>query len=73
MVTPDMGDGKCKISTFQDSNPNTVSILLLIPQFAVITIAEVLISVTGLEFAYTQDLWLKILKNLNFGSRDLVL
>ena len=56
MVTPDMGDGKCKISTFQDSNPNTVSILLLIPQFAVITIAEVLISVTGLEFAYTQDL-----------------
>ena len=42
------------MTSFQDSNPNTVNILWLIPQFTVITIAEVLISVTGLEFAYTQ-------------------
>lgn len=45
---------ECIITTYQDSNENTVSTLALIPQFAVITIAEVLISVTGLEFAYTQ-------------------
>lgn len=32
----------------------TVSMLAIIPQYLVITIAEILISVTGLEFAYTQ-------------------
>jgi len=38
----------------QDINENDVSLLLIIPQFFVITVAEVLISITGLEFAYTQ-------------------
>ncbi|CAJ0594342.1 unnamed protein product [Cylicocyclus nassatus] len=35
--------------------PNTVSILWVLPQYFVITIGEVLLSVTGLEFAYSQS------------------
>lgn len=34
--------------------PNSVHILWLIPQYIVITIAEVMFAVTGLEFAFTQ-------------------
>ncbi|CBY34178.1 unnamed protein product [Oikopleura dioica] len=45
---------ECQLTFFKDNKENKVSLLALIPQFAVITIAEVLISVTGLEFAYTQ-------------------
>ena len=41
-------------SIIQDINSNEVSMLKIIPQYFVITIAEILISVTGLEFAYTQ-------------------
>ncbi|GAM22051.1 hypothetical protein SAMD00019534_052260, partial [Acytostelium subglobosum LB1] len=37
-----------------NSPPNTVSVLLQLPQYLAITFAEVLISVTGLEFAYSQ-------------------
>jgi solute carrier family 15 oligopeptide transporter 1 len=33
---------------------NSVSVLWQIPQFLVITIGEVLFSVTGLEFSYSQ-------------------
>merc|ERR1711879_186569 len=42
------------ISWTQDINTNDVSLLWIIPQFFVITVAEVMISITGLEFAYTQ-------------------
>ncbi|CAI4225729.1 unnamed protein product [Auanema sp. JU1783] len=35
--------------------PNTVSILWMIPQYVVITLGEILLSVTGLEFAYSQS------------------
>ena len=45
---------ECKVSVYRDSNPNTVNIALLLPQYFVITISEVLVSVTGLEFAYNQ-------------------
>ncbi|CAD6184562.1 unnamed protein product [Caenorhabditis auriculariae] len=34
--------------------PNTVSILWSLPQYIIITLGEVLLSVTGLEFAYSQ-------------------
>ncbi|VDM84172.1 unnamed protein product, partial [Strongylus vulgaris] len=35
--------------------PNTVSILWVLPQYFIITLGEVLLSVTGLEFAYSQS------------------
>ncbi|KAK6058880.1 hypothetical protein COOONC_03534, partial [Cooperia oncophora] len=35
--------------------PNTVSIMWVLPQYFVITLGEVLLSVTGLEFAYSQS------------------
>lgn len=34
--------------------PNSVNMLWQLPQFIVITIGEVLFSVTGLEFSYSQ-------------------
>lgn len=37
-----------------ESNANDVNIFLLLPQYIVITAGEVMNSVTGLEFAYTQ-------------------
>ncbi|KAK0086568.1 hypothetical protein PV325_002972 [Microctonus aethiopoides] len=36
------------------TQPNSVHILWLIPQYIIITMAEVMFSVTGLEFAFTQ-------------------
>jgi len=49
-------DGKeCDVRYDQDANGNTVNIFLLLPQYVVITIGEVMNSVTGLEFSYTQS------------------
>ncbi|CAK8674323.1 unnamed protein product [Clavelina lepadiformis] len=39
---------------FTDINPNVVSIFWLIPQYFLITLGEVFLSVTGLEFSYSQ-------------------
>lgn len=36
------------------ANPNSMHILWLVPQIVIITISEVMFSVTGLEFAFTQ-------------------
>lgn len=37
-----------------DIGPNTVTLALQIPQYFFITAGEVVFSVTGLEFAYSQ-------------------
>lgn len=42
------------LSIIQDINTNDVSLLWIIPQFFVLTVGEVMINITGLEFAYTQ-------------------
>uniref|UniRef100_A0A0R3RHS3 Solute carrier family 15 member 2 n=1 Tax=Elaeophora elaphi TaxID=1147741 RepID=A0A0R3RHS3_9BILA len=42
------------ISVYTVVRPNTVNILWQLPQFFVITVGEVLFSVTGLEFSYSQ-------------------
>ncbi|KAG7211258.1 hypothetical protein KM043_010566 [Ampulex compressa] len=42
------------IRTITVTAPNSMHILWLIPQYVVITMAEVMFSVTGLEFAFTQ-------------------
>lgn len=34
--------------------PNVVNLMWLLPQYIVMTVAEVMFSVTGLEFAYSQ-------------------
>ncbi|CAG5110947.1 Oidioi.mRNA.OKI2018_I69.chr2.g5294.t1.cds [Oikopleura dioica] len=48
------GNGKCEVRVGLESNANDVNIFLLLPQYIVITAGEVMNSVTGLEFAYTQ-------------------
>lgn len=53
MVTAN--DKECDVHYDKDSNGNTVNIFLLLPQYIVITIGEVMNSVTGLEFSYTQS------------------
>lgn len=41
-------------STIQVVRPNSINMLWQLPQFFVITLGEVLFSVTGLEFSYSQ-------------------
>lgn len=37
------------------TDPNSISMLWIIPQFVVMTLGEVMYSVTGLEFSYSQS------------------
>lgn len=46
--------GKVELSTHIITSPNSIHMLWLIPQFVVMTAGEVMFSVTGLEFAYSQ-------------------
>ncbi|KAH8415424.1 hypothetical protein KR222_011144, partial [Zaprionus bogoriensis] len=39
---------------FQVTDPNSMSMLWLVPQYVVMTLGEVMFSVTGLEFSYSQ-------------------
>merc|ERR1739842_288024 len=42
------------MGSFVLTEPNSIHILWLIPQYFVITASEIMISVTGLEFSYSQ-------------------
>ncbi|CBY36987.1 unnamed protein product [Oikopleura dioica] len=44
----------CVINVHKDSNSAKLSIMWFIPQYFVMTLAEVLINVTGVEWAYTE-------------------
>lgn len=46
--------GSFELNTHVITSPNSVHMLWLIPQFVVMTAGEVMFSVTGLEFAYSQ-------------------
>ena len=43
-----------KVTGVEIDEPNSVSIFLQVPMYVVITAAEILFSITGLEFAYSQ-------------------
>ncbi|XP_039705089.1 solute carrier family 15 member 1 [Pteropus medius] len=47
-------DGCPEPKMFEDISPNTVNIALQIPQYFLLTCGEVVFSVTGLEFSYSQ-------------------
>lgn len=47
-------DGCPKLNIFEDIAPNTVNMALQIPQYFLMTCGEVVFSVTGLEFSYSQ-------------------
>uniref|UniRef100_A0AAQ5YTD5 Solute carrier family 15 member 1a n=1 Tax=Amphiprion ocellaris TaxID=80972 RepID=A0AAQ5YTD5_AMPOC len=53
---PKQGNNAClkSITPIQDIQPNSVSMALQIPQYFFITAGEVMFSVTGLEFSYSQ-------------------
>lgn len=38
----------------ENAPPNAVSVLWQIPQYFIMTVAEVMFSVTGLQFSFTQ-------------------
>jgi len=42
------------VKKYSDVSPKTISVLWQIPQYVTITAGEVLFSITGLEFAYSQ-------------------
>nr|XP_033330919.1 peptide transporter family 1 isoform X1 [Megalopta genalis]XP_033330925.1 peptide transporter family 1 isoform X2 [Megalopta genalis] len=46
--------GYTNLSVIQITEPNTMHVLWMIPQYVLITMGEVMFSVTGLEFAFTQ-------------------
>ncbi|XP_007467289.1 PREDICTED: solute carrier family 15 member 1 [Lipotes vexillifer] len=48
------GDGCLELMISGDISPNTVSVALQIPQYFLLTCGEVVFSVTGLEFSYSQ-------------------
>ncbi|XP_032352628.1 solute carrier family 15 member 1 isoform X1 [Camelus ferus] len=47
-------DGCPEVKIFEDIAPNTVNMALQIPQYFLLTCGEVVFSVTGLEFSYSQ-------------------
>lgn len=47
-------NGCPEAKAFEDISPNTVSMALQIPQYFLLTCGEVVFSVTGLEFSYSQ-------------------
>ncbi|RZC39301.1 PTR2 and/or MFS 1 domain containing protein, partial [Asbolus verrucosus] len=48
------GDNKTKVAYYEITAPNTIHILWLIPQYIIITAGEIMFSITGLEFSYSQ-------------------
>lgn len=54
IVISQITEGSFNYKSFVITMPNSVHMLWLIPQFVIMTAGEVMFSVTGLEFAYSQ-------------------
>ena len=54
MVVTKNASGIYGVDDFLLSQENTIHMLWLIPQYLVITTGEILFSITGLEFSYSQ-------------------
>ncbi|XP_065052495.1 solute carrier family 15 member 2-like [Rhopilema esculentum] len=54
IIQSNQDKSKLQIVNYADVSPRPISILWQIPQYIVITSGEVLFSITGLEFAYSQ-------------------
>jgi len=48
----ELGDGEIEVATL--TTPSSISIFWIFPQYLILTVGEVLFSITSLEFAYTQ-------------------
>lgn len=55
IVIGKLKDGEMQLKLHEITSPNTVHMCWLIPQYIVMTAAEVMFSVTGLAFAYSQS------------------
>jgi len=53
-IAKDPVSGKMGVNMFTLSVPNSVHIMWLLPQYFVITVGEIMFSITGLEFSYSQ-------------------
>ena len=53
VVTKD-SEGKLHLDRFILTAENTVHMLWMIPQYVVLTCGEIMVSITGLEFSYSQ-------------------
>ncbi|KAH8295974.1 hypothetical protein KR018_012556, partial [Drosophila ironensis] len=54
LVKSGTGTGGYDVNLLEVTEPNSMNILWLIPQYVVMTLGEVMFSVTGLEFSYAQ-------------------
>ena len=54
LVSRDLEINKMRVNMFTLTTPNSIHILWQFPQYFVITASEVMFSVTGLEFSYSQ-------------------
>jgi len=55
VIQPNKRIDGLKLFQYADVSPRPISILWQIPQYIVITLGEVMFSITGLEFAYSQS------------------
>ncbi|CAL8070265.1 unnamed protein product [Orchesella dallaii] len=54
VIKKESGEDKFEIKDYVITQPNSIHMLWLIPQFVIITVGEVMFSVTGLQFAFSQ-------------------